>query len=244
MICPSDELPAGVAAPRLANQLLHASGGLRWHLTALRHRRRAWQPFCECVSRWLAGWQPARDKLLLVGPSAGWTLPEAFVQRFREVRVLEPDPLARLLLARRLAASRPHFDTLDAFAPGGLAALRERYADHAILFCNVLGQLAPDEESAAWCAELRATLAPLAWASWHDIASSARAIDAPDEQLVPAHTGFDALLGRFWRGGTLTASDHGSLTLAGGDSFRCVGWVLRPGQHHLVGWVSHQPEAG
>ncbi|WP_374403938.1 hypothetical protein [Niveibacterium sp.] len=241
MICPADELPA--AAPRLANHLLHASGGLRWHLSALRHRHGAWQPFMACLANWLAGWQPERDRLLLVGPSAGWTLPTAFPQRFREVRVLEPDPLARLTLAQRFVDSAPRFDTLDAFAPGGLATLRDHYADHAVLFCNVLGQLAPDDDSAAWCAELRATLAPLAWASWHDIASSARAPDQPGEQTIPAGSSFDALLGRFWQGGRLEVTDHGSLALAGGDAFQCVDWTLRPGQHHLVGWVSHTAEA-
>jgi len=242
VICPSDELPAGV--PRLANRLLHDSGGLRWHLSALRHRRGSWQPFRDCISNWLAHWQPARDKLLLVGPSAGWTLPQAFPRRFREVRVLEPDPLARLGLARHLVDCAPQFDALDAFAPGGLLALRERYADYAVLFCNVLGQLAPDEDSAAWCAALRTALAPVAWASWHDIASSARPIDDAGEQEIPAHCGFDALLGRFWHGGSLVVTDHGSLALAAGEAFRCVGWALRPRQHHLVGWVSHQPEAG
>ncbi|GAA5176466.1 hypothetical protein GCM10025771_11240 [Niveibacterium umoris] len=244
MICPADELPAPLAAPRLANHLMHTSGGLRWHLTALRRRAREWSAFRNTLAHWLDAWRPPCARLLLIGPSAGWTLPDALFTRFDEIRVLEPDPLARLALARRIASPRLHFDTLDVFAPGGLATLRTQYADHAVLFCNLLGQVAPDGDNAAWYAGLRQALAGLHWASWHDIASSARPVDRHGVQTIAAGTPFDALIAHFWQGGTIEVTDHGSFALAHGEAFACTDWPLRDDQHHLVGWISHTPDAG
>lgn len=243
MICPSDELPAPLAVPRLSNHLLHDSGGLRWHLTALRQRHRAWRRFADTLEAWLGDWQPRSDQLLLVGPSAGWTLPDSLLARFARITVLEPDPIARLLLARRLRGRALRFDTLDVFAPGGLEALRARYADHAVLFCNLIGQLAPDDGCAAWCETLREALAPLEWASWHDLAASTRAVDQPGAQQIPAGECFETLVGRFWQGGTVEVMDHGSFSLAAGQSFACTDWTVRRAQHHLVGWLTHRPAA-
>lgn len=243
MISPADALPGTAGAPRLKGHLLHASGGLRWHLTAWRAHRADWQTFMAVLHGWLRDWQPARDALLLIGPSAGWTLPDALFARFREIHVLEPDPLARVLLARRLAPRALRFDTLDVFAPAGLAALRRNYPEHAILFCNVLGQLAPADDSAAWCASLRDALAPLSWASWHDLVSSPRPFDRAGPRFIADGAGFETLLGHYWHGGTLEVTDHGTLPLAAGRGFPCVDWTLRRGQHHLVGWLSHTPES-
>ena len=60
-------LPQG--APKLNRHWLHASGGLIWHLRALRYRNSLWQPFRQTVQAWLESWQPPTDKLLIVGTS-------------------------------------------------------------------------------------------------------------------------------------------------------------------------------
>lgn len=80
---------------------LSPSGGLTYHLRALRWRRRLWTPFRAQVAAWLAAWQPPCSELLLLGPSAGYTLDPAFLSRFAAIHAVEPDPLAHWLLRRR-----------------------------------------------------------------------------------------------------------------------------------------------
>ena len=146
-----------------ANYLAHASGGLRYHLRALRYRRTQWAPFREALARWLANWQPpCRRRLLLVGPSGGHTLPADFLGRFEDVVALEPDPLARLILKRRQAGARLRFESLDCLSSSdGMDALSTRFGDRAVLFCNVLGQIdcpdptpvAPPPDSGCGCSQ-------------------------------------------------------------------------------------------
>lgn len=242
-IWPSNWVPPSSSnrPPRLRARLLDPSGGIRWHLRALRYRAHHWGPFIATVARWLAAWQPPTDKLLLVGPSAGWTLPPGFIARFAQVTVLEPDPLARWRFIHHFRPAGLRVADLDLFAPGGLDALTD-YADHAILFANLLGQLAPAEQPAAWCAHLHQALAPFHWSSYHDLCTTRR----PPTQRHPCRFGGDdaleTVLAAFWRGGSLEIIDHGTLGLAGGDAFEAVPWTLTPHQHHLVAWCHHSPE--
>ena len=125
--------------------LMTPSGGLRYHARALGHRRRLWGDFRRALALWLWQWQPGDRPLLLVGPSAAWCLPDALFRRFPTIDVLEPDPFARLLLGRRLRAlgNAPRWHTTDYLDPTAarLPALAADFPEHAILFCNVLGQL-------------------------------------------------------------------------------------------------------
>ncbi len=73
--------------PPLTDHLLSPTGGLVYHLRALRHRRGLWAPFHRAVANWLAGWQPGRE-LVIVGPSAGYALPAGFLMRFERVTAL------------------------------------------------------------------------------------------------------------------------------------------------------------
>ena len=113
-------------APVLRTHFADASGGLGYHLRALRFRHSLWAPYIATVQRWLHDWRPPTDTLVVVGPSAGYALDAAFLARFRSVRALEPDPLARTLLRRRFAQIAWHFDRLDYLhdggGPGALAA--------------------------------------------------------------------------------------------------------------------------
>lgn len=197
----------------------------------------------DTVAHWLRDWRPPCTRLLLVGPSAGWTLPRAFVERFDSVTVLEPDPLARWRLRRHFKPNSVRFDDLNLFAPGGLAALREHYAGHAVLFANILGQLAPSEHPEAWCQQLCAALAPFHWASYHDLAATARPPDRTNVASFNGHESLDRILGHFWHGGTLEIVDHGTAALADGHPYKAVTWVLTPARHHLVAWVQHAPPA-
>ena len=71
------------------------TGGLSWHL----HARQAgprWQPTVQALASYLGGIDPQRRHLLLIGASAGWMMPPAFLQRFERIDAYDIDPLAGL----------------------------------------------------------------------------------------------------------------------------------------------------
>jgi hypothetical protein len=159
------------------------AGGLRYHARALLGARR-WAPFRAALAGWLAEFEPGVKRAVLVGPSAGYTFPDAFLQRFTSLTVLEPDPIAAFLLARRLRAlgvARVQLETRDhlilPLLQGGSGLEELLGADPALclIFGNVLGQtrfLLPENEFERFKSAFRERLLPLflgrAWLSFHD----------------------------------------------------------------------------
>ncbi|MDB5799976.1 MAG: hypothetical protein JWL63_915 [Rhodocyclales bacterium] len=239
-------------APQLRTRWLHDSGGLIWHLRALRYRNTLWSGFRSEVKGWLQSWQPPTDKLIIIGPSAGYTLDASFLQRWQEIIVLEPDPLARRLLRWRYADARWRFENLDVLSDiNALAMLAKGFAGHAILFSNVLGQITPRNAAASWAwkQELRKALAGHYWASYHDVISTARPPDAEPASAPPPATGLDEILVSYWHGGELEIVDHCTYDLGANARLRndsgsayCI-WRLLPRQYHLVEWCSSEPAA-
>ena len=80
---------------------LNPAGGLRYHARAWASGDR-WAGFRASLASWLSEFEPRSSRALLVGPSAGYTFPDAFLRRFSEITVLEPDPIAGFLITRRL----------------------------------------------------------------------------------------------------------------------------------------------
>ena len=236
--------------------LVTPSGGLRYHMRALGHGRRLWGPFRRALARWLAEWEPGTRPLLLVGPSAGWCLPDAFLQRFPEIDVLEPDPLAWLLLGRRLRrlGCRTRWHTTDYLEPhsGRLPALAADFPEHAILFCNVLGQLGAvdpdlaDDVLEQWSRDLGRVLRAHHWATFHDRLSGALppslvGLSAP----VPSSPSDEELVQRFYQrttSRTVTLDTHGTASLLAGHPRWFLAWHLSPGHHHLIEAIRHSPE--
>lgn len=228
------------APPRLSDWIASESGGLRYHLRAL-SRRRAWAPFSAQVARWLAAWAPGREQLVLVGPSAGYTIPIGYLLCWRQVVALEPDPLARWLLSRRRDAAALSFARLDAIAGrAGLLGLQESWPTAAVLFCNVLGQVAAPE-GASWGALLAELLGDRPWASYHDVLSTGRAPTVPTAHHVDAPPTLEALVQHFFGAGVIELVDHQTLGLGGAGPHAYVPWALSARQHHLVEWHAHTP---
>jgi hypothetical protein len=235
---------------------MHPSGGLIYHLRAWRWRRSLWAPFHDQVRRWLTDWRPETAHLVLVGPSGGYALSSQFLERFRKLTVLEPDALARRILVRRFPESR--FEREDApwlVTPEGFRRLAERYPEAAFLFCNLLGQVpagAPaDFDHRAWLESLDTGLAGRPWASWHDLASTARSPDRHGPSGAAAAESLDAALERYWTGGELEIHDHGCAGLCPGRPRQYAVWQLTPRRHHLIEWLcsgecpaAGSPEAG
>jgi hypothetical protein len=173
----------------------NAAGGVRHHWHAVRYRDSLWRPYLPQVAEVLRAWAPSEPRLVLVGPSAGWLLPEDFLLPFEQVVAIEPDPVARWLLRRRFPQVRWQMCTDDYFTPAGPLPWRENTArlfadfpDQALLFTHFLGQLIglyPDAVAIErngelaesplfrrWKADLRQHLAERSWASLHDRLSS------------------------------------------------------------------------
>ncbi len=223
---------------------LHPSGGLVYHWRAWRWRRTLWAPFHDQVRRWLADWRPGEKHLVLVGPSGGYALSSQFLERFPRITVLEPDVLARRILATRFPGQRFTWRGSEQLArPGGFAWLAATHPDAAFLFCNLLGQwpvgMESESDRQCWLGELEQALAHRAWASWHDLASSTRVPDRSGPFSSERACSLDEVLGHYWRGGELEIHDHGCAGLCSARPRRYALWRLTPGRHHLVEWLEN-----
>src|SRR5882724_3110057 len=127
---------------------LNPAGGLRYHARAWFGARR-WAPFHTALASWLTAFKPRVSRAVLVGPSAGYSFPDAFLRRFTALTVLEPDPIAGYLLTRRLrrlGVSELRLESQDRLiAPlldgsTGLSELLESDPEACLVFGNVLGQ--------------------------------------------------------------------------------------------------------
>lgn len=120
------------------------TGGIVYHLRALRFQNSLWSPFQEWVTDFLSPWKPSGE-LVLVGSSGGYTLSIKWLKQFDQLTVIEPDPIARAILKIRLgrsfSVSRLTF-IKDPLTPVTLDKWNQIFpnATHA-LFSNVLGQL-------------------------------------------------------------------------------------------------------
>lgn len=228
--------------PVLRDHLFDPSGGLVYHLRAARHRHGLWAPFHAQVATWLADWQADQRELVIIGPNAGYALPAGFLARFESVVALEPDPLARWLLARRPDATRLHFDRLNCLStPDGLARLAERYPHATILFSNVLGQVSAPVDS--WAALLSRHLTSHAWASYHDVISTDARPSRIDGCTVTSPESLDATLARFWTGRHITVVDHETFRLSGSGACRYAPWQITRKRWQLVEWAENPLQA-
>ena len=222
------------------------TGGLFWHLRAVVARKSLWSPFRSQLEDWLAGWSPPTRNLLLVGPSAGWCLPDSFLTRFDHLHAVDIDPAApsffRLLHggALRSAGVSLTWSRRDFFAdPAGVLAA---HPDAAVLFCNVAGQrcvqvrdpLAVEAELAG----LQRLLHGHNWASFHDLLS-ARTMASPPARSLSRHMGGRELLSGYGLGGEWF--DHLTGQLLPPSAARLIlPWRFKRGRLHLIeaGWVA------
>ena len=174
----------------LMRDLIHAggTGGLNWHVHA-HYSMERWQPTVQLVDQFLGQVQPQSEHLLLIGGSAGWMMPPAWLARFKRIDAYDIDPLAPWLFGlrhgRRLKALGidVQHHRLDA-----LAALPDLLREHptaCIWFDNVLGQHRYRVRGEALVehelAQLKTTLKGRHWGSLHDVWSG-----PTDGRLLPA----------------------------------------------------------
>ena len=167
--------------------LVSHSGGLIWHFRAWRRHAGLWADFCHRIDRFLIDWQhelhqhytaPGRlPGVILLGPSGGWCLPRrGFLEQFASVVMVDSDPLAKKIFYRRHhvhARTDQEWVWIASIFERVLPALLARHPHHAVLFCNVLGQLRyrddqPLERIEFELNQLKVLLAGRHWASFHD----------------------------------------------------------------------------
>ena len=239
------------------------TGGLRWHLRAFWLRRR-WQATSALIADWLASTTPASSHLLLIGGSAGWMMSSAWLQRFRQVDLIDIDPhaswLFRLNHGRALRASGTSLRFFQQDALKSLDRLLLEFPEATIFFDNVLGQhlyrvgdiaLAESELS-----QIAARLAGRDWGSIHDLYSGpVDARRAPAQPVSLYHATIDAqgLLMDGLRdvpmqnrlvaqlGGHGEWMDHvTSGVFPAGTASALIAWPFRPDYAHWLqaGWVA------
>lgn len=222
--------------------LLHPAGGLIYHARAARLAGVRWSDFRTEIGGWLNDWQPNRKGLLIVGPSAGYTLTSAFLSRFQEVVAIDFDPLAKLLFRSRHPDCRlTQWIEEDIFPVNHegidwkpLKIRLRQFPDHAILFSNVLGQIAmntPHEDAVERdLGNLPELLNGRCWGSYHDRLSAPFRPTLPGQ---PTHRTDIELAGTAYRGGGEVIS-HSTALLGRNLPCQTFSWECRPRYWHLI----------
>ena len=154
---------------------MNPTGGLLWHTRAWR-RQGAWRGTCGQIGQWLGQVRPSSRELLIIGASAGWMMPSAWLQRFEKVSTFDIDrwaaPLFRL---RHGAVLRRSGVDLRCHTRDAIGRLDEVLGEHpraAVLFDNVLGQLrflhASIDTTAACLDRVKRSVRRREWGSLHD----------------------------------------------------------------------------
>ena len=241
------------------SNLLHAggTGGLNWHAHAWQSRAR-WQPTTEAIAQFLQSTQPSSMHLLLLGGSAGWMMPSAWLQRFARIDAYDIDPFApwlfRQLHGRALDQSGTvvHHHRRDALIE--LDTILSEHPKACIWFDNMLGQhryrVRDEVRTERELQALQHRLSGRHWGSVHDVysGSSRLSLDATRfqtlqhkqvraEQVDDAY--LQALLQKSQAQGVW--NDHcTTVVFPPGTSTWLMPWEFRPGYWHWLqaGWVT------
>ena len=232
---------------------MNLTGGWHWHWRAWRSQAR-WAAASAQIAEWLMAQTMPRQQLVLIGASAGWMLPMAWLAQFDEIHAWDIDPLAAPLFRWRHERDLKRQGTaLHLYTGDGLARLPDavKSMPNAFFwFDNVLGQLrftgAHLENVSHRLQALKNTLKPVAWGSVHDRMSGPTQANVA---LPLAHRGAAGLAmespqEQEWLlkiGAMSPWLDH--LTehvLPEGTPVQNTAWPFKPGYAHWLemGWTS------
>jgi hypothetical protein len=154
------------------------TGGLNWHVHAFQFQKR-WQPTVAHIENFLVRCQPSHTHLLLMGCSAGWMMPTAWLTQFTQIEAYDIDPLAQRLFnwrhGRALRHSQTHITHHRQDAMEHLPELLAKHPQASIWFDNMLGQhryrIRDEVQVEQDLRALKTTLAGRDWGSVHDLLS-------------------------------------------------------------------------
>jgi hypothetical protein len=178
------------------------SGGLLWHWRGWRNQTR-WEPTREQIANWLSTIEPETERLLLIGASAGWMLPMAWLLRFKHLEIWDLDPWAPWFFRRRHGGALKQAGVTWRYHTGdALARLPELLVQDPqafVFFDNVLGQLRFMQKAKPASEQVRQTEQALQqavaqlqgrhWASIHDRLSGPVDDISAQRGMLSARTG-------------------------------------------------------
>ncbi len=169
------------------NAIISQSGGLSYHLQSIK-RKKQWNPFKNQINSWLMNWPVSESQLVLIAPSAGYSLSYEFLKQFSNVVIIDPDPLAIFLFKKRFSAvsiksshKNYFFNPQGQWETEALKNIQKEYPNSQYLICNFLGQIPflkkrSQVELKQIYTQLKLQVSKLfinsKWASYHDIFSS------------------------------------------------------------------------
>ena len=211
------------------------TGGPVWHMRARWRRAGLWKSFRQNIENFLGSWPVRPHELLLIGPSAGWCLPEKFLRGFSVIHAMDPDPLAAVLFRLNHPLARiGDWQRADFFVDGD--AFLERHRGAAVLFCNVLGQrryVNRDIESVeSEIGLIKTRLRGRDWASFHDLLSG-HGEASPDIKELKSTLDQATLLSSLDLSGEWLDHLTGDV-FARSQSRQIIPWQFAPGRVHLV----------
>jgi hypothetical protein len=158
--------------------VLHAggTGGLNWHWHAHQSLAR-WQPTLHEIEHFLMSLHITERHLILIGGSAGWMMPTAWLAQFERIDAYDIDPFAPWLFGQRHGRAlraqgvQLQHHRLDALAH--LNDILEQHTHACVWFDNVLGQhryrVRDEVQVEHDLKALRVRLAGRSWGSLHDV---------------------------------------------------------------------------
>lgn len=193
------------------------SGGIVYHIRALIYSMpwsKLWFTHTQHTKNFIHQLQqafPSRKHLILVGTSAGYSLPKNVLEKFQRITIFEPDWLAVLLFKIRFftLSKNIKFICRDfSHADHSLQTVQQALpSDSILLFCNVLGQIHYPMEKTPFPKDL-------VIASYHDRYSasfpSPIQLKQPDLGLFQTKDHFLTACSYLWdmNWGTLNLQDH------------------------------------
>jgi hypothetical protein len=169
------------------NALFSNTGGLSYHIHSYLQKNK-WQEYQENMDHWLQQIPKHSDKLVLIAPSAGYSLSYEFLKNFSSITAIDPDPLAHYLIKKKFPTLNIQCLKKDYFFlkngswnSSAIAELEKDFPDAQFLICNFLGQIPmikkmSTEELTSLFLQLKSQLQipfqSCLWASYHDIYSS------------------------------------------------------------------------
>ncbi len=208
-------------------------GGLGYHLRAARYRNDLWRSYRSHIGLWLMQWEQRHHEVLLVGPSAGYSLSKLFLSRYHTIWVCEVDILGRILLRKRFPQHNIQFVK-------DLSVVLSYAHNIDILFCNVLGQLTLKGQSPQDLIKLLPKKSY--FASYHDLFSFEGRFNWIQESIeVAGAVDETKLLSQFLKPEShheIRLEDHRTQNIFPASKRQIIHWEIIPNRHHLIECVS------
>ncbi len=218
-----------------------STGGVGYHWRAWRFKDPLWQNYLDNIAQWLINWEQRNDQILLIGPSAGYSLPLPFLQRYKQVLVNDIDPLARILFRRRFNDLNIKSISENLIGDNGKKLIKlchSRPMD--ILFCNILGQITAMKKPVG--ALIKNLPTNINYASYHDLFSFTGNYHWLCERLdLSENLSGEEIIKKFLQlsgNPLIEIEDHGISTVFSQREKTLIHWEIAPNRHHLIECVS------